>query len=114
MTSQWRHTDVMDLLPYLETVRQGVTSAAALGDDATRQVAERLGGAVESSTRLALIRALSDAAAQVSAEVAPTSVELRMSGADPELVVVVPAPAAEPTLLLPDRHDDADDVGADN
>jgi len=107
----------MDLSPYLETVRQGVTSAAALGDDATRQVAERLGGAVESSTRLALIRALSDAAAQVSAEVAPTSVELRMSGTDPELVVVVPAPSAEPTLLLPDQHDDvggeADDLGAE-
>ena len=27
-----------------------------------------------------------------------------MSGADPELVVVVPAPSAEPTLLLPDDH----------
>lgn len=92
----------MDLSPYLETVRHGVTSAAALGDDHTRQVAERLGGAVESSARLALVRALSDAAAQISAEVAPTSVELRMSGADPELVVIVPAPMSEPTLLLPE------------
>ena len=92
----------MDLSPYLETVRQGVTSAAALGDDSTRQTAERLGGAVEASTRLALIRALSDAAAQISAETAPTSVELRMSGPDPELVVLVPAPSPEPTLLLPD------------
>ncbi len=92
----------MDLSPYLETVRHGVTSAAALGDDNTRQTAERLGGAVESSTRLALIRALSDAAAQISAETAPTSVELRMNGPDPELVVLVPAPTPEPTLLLPD------------
>lgn len=104
MASPRRHNGVMDLSPYLETVRQGVTSAAALGDDTTRHVAERLGGAVESSTRLALIRALSDAAAQVSAEVAPTSVELRMSGGDPELVVVVAAPSAEPTLLLPDHQ----------
>lgn len=102
----------MDLSPYVETVRHGVTSAAALGDDATRQVAERLSGAVESSTRLALIRALSDAAAQVSAEVAPTSVELRMTGTDPELVVVVPAPSAEPTLLLPDHHEAAGEAGA--
>lgn len=104
----------MDLSPYLETVRQGVTSAAALGDDTTRQVAERLGGAVESSTRLALISALSDAAAQVSAEVAPTSVELRMTGTDPEIVVVLAAPSAEPTLLLPDHAaagDDEPDAG---
>ena len=101
----------MDLSPYLETVRQGVSSAAALGDDTTRQVADRLGTAVEASTRLALIRALSDAASQVSAEVAPTSVELRMTGADPELVVVVPdAPTAEPTLLLPDHAAAGDDV----
>ena len=91
----------MDLSPYLETVRHGVTSAAALGDDSTRQTAERLGGAVEASTRLALIRVLSDAAAQISAETAPTSVELRMNGPDPELVVLVPAPSPEPTLLLP-------------
>ncbi|HEY5786811.1 MAG TPA: hypothetical protein VIT65_18750 [Microlunatus sp.] len=92
----------MDLSPYLETVRHGVTSAAALGDDNTRLTAERLGGAVEASTRLALIRVLSDAAAQISAETAPTSVELRMNGPDPELVVLVPAPSPEPTLLLPD------------
>ena len=78
----------MDLSPYLETVRDGVSSAAALGDDATRQTADRLGGAVEASTRLALIRALADAAAEISAETAPTSVELRMSGPDPELVVI--------------------------
>ena len=96
----------MDLSPYLETVREGVSNAAALGDDTTRQTAERLGGAVEASTRLALIRALADAAAQISAETAPTSVELRMSGPDPELVVFVPAPGPEPTLLLPDDHHD--------
>ena len=91
----------MDLSPYLETVRHGVTSAAALGDDGTRLVAERLGGAVEASTRLALMGALSDAAAQISAEIAPSSVELRISGVDPELVVAVAVPSAEPTLLLP-------------
>ena len=109
----------MDLSPYLETVRHGVTSAAALGDDHTQRTAERLGGAVEASTRLALIRALSDAAAQISAETAPTSVELRMNGPDPELVVVVPAPTPEPTLLLPDDFTaypgaaDADDPSGD-
>ncbi len=95
----------MDLSPYLETVRQGVTGAAALGDDSTRLVAERLGGAVEASTRLALISALSDAAAQISAEIAPSSVELRLNGVDPDLVVAVAAPTAEPTLLLPAREE---------
>jgi hypothetical protein len=91
----------MDLTTYVEMVRNGVTDAAALADEHTQQVAARLGGPLDSATRLALIRALSDAAGAVSAELAPISVELRMTGSDPELVVQVPTPGSEPTLLLP-------------
>lgn len=91
----------MDLSPYIESVRDGVSNAAALADDHTQHVASRLGTAIESSTRLALIRALSDAAGTISAELAPASVEVRMSGHDPDFVVSVPSPGAEPTLLVP-------------
>jgi hypothetical protein len=94
----------MDLFPYIASVRAGVESASALADDHTRQVAERLGTAIESSTRLALIQALSDAAAGLSAELAPSSVELRMVGQDPEFAVTVHRSDAEPTLLLPDAE----------
>lgn len=99
----------MDLTPYLESVRHGVANAAALADDNTQQVAHRLGTAMESSTRLALIEALSDAAGTISAELAPTSVEVRMSGQDPEFVVSVPAAPLEPTLLRPDVEEPAMD-----
>jgi len=92
----------MNLLPYLESVRVGVANASALADEHTQQVAERLGTAIESSTRLALIQALSDAAGTISAELAPSSVELRMVGQEPEFVVSVQTAEAEPTLLLPD------------
>jgi hypothetical protein len=92
----------MDLLPYLESVRVGVANASALADEPTQRVAERLGTAIESSTRLALIQALSDAAGTISAELAPSSVELRMVGQDPEFVVSVQTAETEPTLLLPD------------
>lgn len=91
----------MDLSPYLESVRHGVTNAAALADDNTQQIAHRLGNAIESSTRLALIQALSDAAGTISAELAPASVEVRMVGPDPEFVVSVPEGGAEPTMLVP-------------
>ena len=91
----------MDLTPYVQTVRDSVTSAAALADDHTRDVAERLGGSIESSTRLALIAALSDASSTISAELAPSSVEVRMVGQDPELVVSVPKGQDEPTVLRP-------------
>ena len=92
----------MDLSPYLESVRTGVVNATSLADEQTQHVAERLGTAIESSTRLALIQALSDAAGSISAELAPSSVELRMVGQDPEFVVSVQTAEAEPTLLMPE------------
>jgi hypothetical protein len=92
----------MDLSNYVTQVRDGVTQAAALADDHTRQVADRLGGAIDASTRLALIHALSDAAGTISAELAPSSVELRMVGQDPEFVVSVHTAESEPTLLTPE------------
>ena len=91
----------MDLSPYLESVRTGVKHASALADEHTQHIAERLGTAIEASTRLALIEALSDAAGTISAELAPSSVELRMVGQDPEFVVSVQTAEAEPTMLLP-------------
>jgi hypothetical protein len=90
----------MNLSSYVDAVRQGVTDAAALADEHTQQVATRLGHAIDSSTRLALIQALSDAAGTISAELAPASVEVRMAGPDPEFVVSVPSPSTEPHLLV--------------
>lgn len=91
----------MDLSPYIESVRHGVANAAALADDNTQHVASRLGTAIEAATRLALIQALADAAGTISAELAPASVEVRMSGQDPDFVVSVPDSAAPPTLIQP-------------
>jgi Arc-like DNA binding domain len=80
----------MDITQYVTSMREGVRNAAALGDDHTRQVAERLGVSVESMSRLALLQALADAAAEISVELAPGSVEVRMSGAEPVFVVALP------------------------
>jgi len=101
----------MDLSPYIESVRAGVASASSLADEQTQQVAERLGTAIEPSTRLALIHALSDAAGSISAELAPSSVELRMVGTDPEFVVSVQTGEAEPTLLMPEPEAGSDEAG---
>jgi hypothetical protein len=92
----------MDLTPYLTSVRAGVANAAALADQPTQDVAERLATAIESTTRLALIQALSDAASTISVELAPSSVELRMAGPDPEFAVTVHPSDSTPTYLLPD------------
>jgi hypothetical protein len=92
----------MDLSPYIDSVRAGVANASSLADEHTQQVAERLGAAIDSSTRLALIQALSDAAGSISAEIAPSSVELRIVGQDPEFVVSIQTSQSEPTLLMPE------------
>jgi hypothetical protein len=92
----------MELSPYIESVRAGAVNASSLADEQTQHVAQRLGTAIESSTRLALIQALSDAAGTISAELAPSSVELRMVGQDPEFVVSLQTAEAEPTLLMPE------------
>jgi hypothetical protein len=96
----------MELSPYIESVRAGVAHASSLADEQTQHVAERLGAAIESSTRLALIQALSDAAGSISAELAPSSVELRMVGQDPEFVVSIQSVEAEATLLMPEPGDE--------
>ena len=107
----------MDLTPYLASVRAGVANAAALADQPTRDVAERLGTAIESTTRLALIQALSDAASAISVELAPSSVELRMAGPDPEFAVTVHPSDSTPTYLVPDpepAEESADGPAADS
>jgi len=91
----------MDLSPYLASVREGVKNAAALADEDTQQVAQRLGTAIDSSTRLALIQALSDAASSISADLAPASVDVRIVAGEPEFAVSVPTPSAEPTMISP-------------
>ncbi|MEO6957871.1 MAG: hypothetical protein ABI137_14095 [Antricoccus sp.] len=96
----------MELNTYIQQVRDGVNSAAALADENTQQIAQRLGGTVESSMRLALIEALSDATAEISHELAPGSVELRMQGSTPQFVVAQGDAEFDPNLA----DDDSDEV----
>ncbi|MFC0624729.1 hypothetical protein [Kribbella deserti] len=96
----------MELDHYLESVRRSVQNATALADDQTRSVAQRLGATLDDAGRLALISALSDAAGEISRELSPGSVELRMAGGRPEFVVT-PAPS-QLTGADDDDHDDDD------
>lgn len=100
----------MELDHYLESVRRSVENATALADDQTRSVAQRLGATLDDAGRLALISALSDAAGEISRELSPGSVELRMAGGRPEFVVT-PAPSQ---LTGPDETDDDIDDQTDS
>jgi hypothetical protein len=89
----------MDLTPYLETLRADLTAAAAPGGPETTRAAELLGHSLESSARLALLEALSDAAAEITTRLQDASVEVRLRGRDADLVVsqtVTEPPVAPP------------------
>ncbi|MGA8015194.1 MAG: hypothetical protein WCB85_04675 [Candidatus Dormiibacterota bacterium] len=80
----------MNLSLYVEDIhRQLVTAAEAGGDDA-RTLAERLIAPLDSTIRLALQDVLAAAAEEITCELAPGSVELRLRGRDPEFVVTLP------------------------
>jgi hypothetical protein len=85
----------MDLSPYVEGLRRELSVAAEAGGDDARALAERLTAPLESAVRLMLLEALSAAADEVTRELAPGSVELRLRAGDPEFAVT-PPPAEEP------------------
>src|SRR5262245_65614591 len=85
----------MNLNPYIATLRRDLAVAAEAGGDEARALAERLTAPLESSVRLMLLEALSAAADEITRELAPGSVELRLRSGEPEFVVA-PAPADEP------------------
>ena len=84
----------MELTPYVETLRRDLAVAAEAGGDDARALAERLSATLESAIRLMLLDALSTAADEITRELAPGSVELRLRGGEPGFVVT-PAPADE-------------------
>ncbi|MFJ6016311.1 hypothetical protein [Streptomyces sp. NPDC092952] len=85
----------MDLTPYVDNLRRELAVAADAGGDEARALAERLTAPLESAARLTLLNALSAAMGEVTRELAPGSVDVRLRGIDPEFVVTQP-PAPEP------------------
>ncbi len=82
----------MDLAPYVDALRRELAVTAAAAGEEARALAERLTAPLESATRLALLDVLSAAAAEITRDLAPGSVDLRLRGREPSFVVT-PAPA---------------------
>src|SRR5262245_37902502 len=86
---------MLDLTPYVNTIREQLLVAAAAGGDDARELAERLTAPLEAAVRLTLLDALEQAAAEITREIAPGSVELRLRAGSPEFVVTEPVGADE-------------------
>ncbi|MEU4799843.1 hypothetical protein [Streptomyces sp. NPDC023327] len=85
----------MNLTQYVDHLRQELAVAAEAGGEEARALAERLTAPLESAARLTLLNALSAAAEEITSDLAPGSVDVRLRGLDPEFVVTLP-PAPEP------------------
>ena len=85
----------MDLTLYVDNLQRQLAVAAEAGGDEARAVAERLVVPLDAAIRLTLQDALTTAAEEITTELAPGSVELRLRGRELEFVVT-PAPAESP------------------
>lgn len=98
----------MDLQHYVDAVRHELSVAAAAGGPDAEALAERLTAPLESGIRLALLEALSEAAEQITRDLAPGSVEVRLRGRDPEFTVssgIEQEPDA-PAIVAPESEDE--------
>jgi hypothetical protein len=85
----------VDLTPYVIGLREQLAAAAEAGGPEARELAERLAISLESAVRLTLLDALSAAASEITRDLAPGSVDLRLRGREPSFVVTaLPAPPA--------------------
>ncbi len=80
----------MDLTAYVDSLHLQLVVAAQAGGEEARELAERLVAPLDTATRLVLLEALSAAADEITSELAPGSVELRLRSGDPEFVVTPP------------------------
>ncbi|GLW19270.1 hypothetical protein Stsp01_60130 [Streptomyces sp. NBRC 13847] len=86
----------MDLTPYVDTLRRELAVAAEAGGEDARELAERLTTPLESATRLTMLNVLSAAMDEITRELAPGSVDVRLRGLDPDFVVTLPPGAGVP------------------
>ncbi|MDQ6784948.1 MAG: type II toxin-antitoxin system HicB family antitoxin [Actinomycetota bacterium] len=80
----------MDLGRHVEDVHRQLTVAAAAGGEEARALAERLTAPLDAAIRLTLLDVLGVAAAEITSELAPGSVEVRLRGRDPDFMVTLP------------------------
>ena len=80
----------MDLTPYVESLRQHLLVAAEAGGEDAQRLAERLIAPLDSAAQLVLLDVLSAAASEITRDLAPGSVEVRLRGRQPDFVVTSP------------------------
>jgi len=89
----------METARFISALERDLTAVAAVGDDQTAAAAERLIHAVRASAGMRLLETLGEAALEISGQLPEGHVDVRLVGADPQLVYVGAEPAADPPAV---------------
>lgn len=84
----------MELGHHVSELQRQLVNAADTGTEDTRAVAERLAAGLDAAARLVFLDVLSAAVGEITRDLAPGSVDLRLRGR--EIDFVVTQPSAEP------------------
>ena len=94
----------MEIEPFIENIHEQLDAAAQAGGEEARELARRLAQPLDAAIRLAMQDVLAAAAEEITVELAPGSVELRLRGREPQFVVTAP-PADLAVQEEADRQD---------
>src|ERR1700689_664407 len=94
----------MDLSEYAESLRRELTSITRFAGEDISRAAEMLSETLDSSVRLALLDVLSAAADEIPASLDGATIDVRLTGTEPQFVVNLAHPADQ-------DYDDGGDTG---
>ncbi|HET6285456.1 MAG TPA: toxin-antitoxin system HicB family antitoxin [Amycolatopsis sp.] len=92
----------MDLTPFVDNVRRELAVAAEAGGAEASALAERLTAPLASAIRLALLDALSAASDEITRDLAPGSVEVRLRAGEASFAVTPPAAEQDWPVATPE------------
>ncbi|MEO6700506.1 MAG: hypothetical protein ABI140_10945 [Jatrophihabitantaceae bacterium] len=105
----------MRLSAYTESVKTQLTSAAALGDERTREIASALATTAESAVRMAVLDALTAATAEITAALhdanqaaGSPAISVQLDGEQLRFTVTAPPPEPEPAQPAAGRAEDGE------
>jgi len=90
MAPLWHHSGAMDLALYVDNLQRQLAVAAEAGGEEAQATVARLAAPLDAAIRLTLQDALTEAAEEITLELAPGAVEVRLRGRELEFVVTPP------------------------
>ncbi len=97
----------MDLSEYAESLRRELTSITRFAGEDIARAAEMISETLDSSIRLALLDVLSAAAEEITADLDGATIDVRLTGTQPEFVVTVARGAEDAGPELAEPGDEA-------